>query len=89
MTQTDAQFLKSAGIASDWSAMNELHQIQILNIEEAHEVELAHWKQRVEWREAIQIELLTENAKLRRRLDYWHLALFACACVIAYLVGNR
>jgi hypothetical protein len=90
--QTDAQFLKSAGISSS-DAMNDFHKIQLSRIEEAHATEVAKLKGRLESSNKSYWELSEiAHAKVKaqnRKIDVLGLIVFACGLVIAYLVTGR
>ena len=70
---------------SDTDAMNAFHRIQLDRLEVAHRRDVDALECEIIRRGIVNEELTEINAGLRHRLDYFHLALFACALVIGYL----
>ena len=68
-----------------FDAMNECHQIQLDRIQEAHDGEIAEYRQRIDFLIAANDQVTLKHRTLRQRIDYLYLALFGCALVIGYL----
>ena len=67
-------------------AMNELHQIQLDRIQDAHDCGIAELWQRIDCLIAANDQVTLKHRTLRQRIDNLYLALFGCALVIGYLV---
>jgi hypothetical protein len=74
---------------TNFDAMNELHQIQIDRIEEAHHRVIEYCKDRIAFLHAVNNETTLMNAALRRKNDWLHLIIFGCALALLYLVVKR
>ena len=65
--------------------MNELHQIHLDRIQEAHDAEMIERWQRIDFLVGVNSDLTLKHKTMRHRIDYLYLALFACACIIGFL----
>lgn len=69
-----------------FDSMNEFWRIQLDRIEAAHKEYAVQLEDRIIAAGIQREELEESNAVLRKRIDWLHLGLFACALALAYLV---
>lgn len=68
-----------------FDGMNELHQIQLDRIEDAHQEDMDAMRSEIIRRGIVNDHVTKTNSDLRRRLNHVSLILFACALLAAYL----